>query len=146
MYTNGGKTVTAAKRALFITCEFVRTVGKPPDIWVYVSTVIQLAYTTLFGYHCAFLFLRTGSLYPPLFSHMFCNFMGLPQIVYELRAFPHRKAGECLHFSGWAAVIERFATVIIFAYVLGVIGYAYTMRNWTLDADSLYWQDRLKRY
>ena len=35
---------------------------------------------------------------------------------------------------------------IISAYVLGVIGYVYAMRNWTLDADSLYWQDRLKRY
>lgn len=63
-----------------------------------VRTVIQLAYTTLFGYHCAFLFLRTGSLYPPLFSHMFCNFMGLPQIVYELQVFPRRRASERLHF------------------------------------------------
>jgi len=109
VYTNGGKTATAAKRALLIT-------------------LIQLAYTTLFGYHCAFLFLRTGSLYPPLFSHMFCNFMGLPQIVYELQAFPHRKPS------------------IILMYILGVIGYIYAMQNWTLDEDSLYWQDRLKRY
>ena len=61
--------------------------------------MIQLAYTTLFGYHCAFLFLRTGSVYPPLFSHMFCNFMGLPQIAYELQVFPHRKAGVCLHLA-----------------------------------------------
>ena len=108
--------------------------------------MIQLAYTTLFGYHCAFLFLRTGSVYPPLFSHMFCNFMGLPQIAYELQVFPHRKASECLRLASWVAVTEALFSGIIFMYTLGVIGYIYTMRNWTLDADSLYWQDRLRRY
>ena len=63
-----------------------------------IRTVIQLAYTTLFGYHCAFLFLRTGSVYPPLSSHMFCNFMGLPQIVTELKLFPRKQTSECLHY------------------------------------------------
>lgn len=72
-----------------------------------VRTVIQLAYTTLFGYHCAFLFLRTGSVYPPVFSHMFCNFMGLPQIAYELQVFPHRKASECLHLASSARLWLR---------------------------------------
>jgi hypothetical protein len=74
------------------------------DVRNCVRTVIQLTYTTLFGFHCAFLFLRTGSLYPPLFSHMFCNFMGLPQIAYELQVFPHKKPSACLLFSepgGW---------------------------------------------
>lgn len=74
------------------------------DVRNCVRTVIQLTYTTLFGFHCAFLFLRTGSLYPPLFSHMFCNFMGLPQISYELQVFPHKKPSGCLLFSepgGW---------------------------------------------
>lgn len=77
---------------------------------------------------------------------MFCNFMGLPQIGYELQVFPHRKTSGCFHFSELDAVTEGFYTGIIFVYILGVLGYAYTMRNWTLDADSLYWQDRLKRY
>jgi len=109
IYNNEGKTVAAAKRALLVI-------------------LFQLAYTTLFGYHCAFLFLRTGSVYPPLFSHMFCNFMGLPQIIYELQVFRHRRGS------------------IVFMYSLGIVGYIYTMRNWTLDTDSLYWQDHLKRY
>ena len=77
---------------------------------------------------------------------MFCNFMGLPQIGYELQVFPHRKTSGCFHFGELDAVTEWFYTGIIFVYILGVLGYAYTMRNWTLDADSLYWQDRLKRY
>ena len=77
---------------------------------------------------------------------MFCNFMGLPQIAYELQVFPHRKAGEWLHLAISAAVTETLLPGIIFMYILGVVGYIYTMRNWTLDADSLYWQDRLQRY
>lgn len=101
VYTNEGKTVTAAKRALLVTCEVVydESLEIRSDVYICVRTVIQLAYTTLFGYHCAFLFLRTGSLYPPLFSHVFCNFMGLPQIGFELQVFPHRKLCECFHFN-----------------------------------------------
>lgn len=55
------------------------------------STVFQTAFTTLFGFHCAFLFLRTGSLLPPILSHMFCNFMGLPGFGADLAAFPLKR-------------------------------------------------------
>ena len=54
-------------------------------------TVFQFTYTTLFGFHSAFLFLRTGSLLPPIFAHMFCNIMGFPQLQAELRWYPHRR-------------------------------------------------------
>ena len=57
-------------------------------------TVFQLAYTSLFGFHCAFLFLRTGSLLPPIFSHIFCNVMGFPQYGLHMRMFPRRRRGE----------------------------------------------------
>jgi len=78
---------------------------------------------------------------------MFCNFMGLPQIGYELQAFPHRKLSECPLFSNPdLAVTQAPFSGIVFMYILGVIGYVYTMGNWTLDGDSLYWQDLLKRY
>jgi prenyl protein peptidase len=58
------------------------------------SPVAQLAYTSLFGAHCAFLFLRTGSLWPPLASHIWCNLFGLPQIGWELQVFPQNKIGK----------------------------------------------------
>ncbi|KIP05933.1 hypothetical protein PHLGIDRAFT_59425, partial [Phlebiopsis gigantea 11061_1 CR5-6] len=49
-----------------------------------LSAVFQTAYTTLFGFHCAFLFLRTGSIVPPIASHVFCNIMGLPGFASDL--------------------------------------------------------------
>ena len=56
--------------------------------------MFQLAYTSLFGFHCAYLFLRTGSLLPPTASHVFCNIMGLPQLGAHLENFPRRRLGE----------------------------------------------------
>ena len=59
-------------------------------------SVFQFAYTTLFGAYCSFLFIRTGSLFPPLVAHSFCNVMGLPQITAEMKRWPQRKYGICL--------------------------------------------------
>ena len=56
--------------------------------------VFQLAYTSLFGFHCAYLFLRTGSLLPPTVSHVFCNIMGLPQYGTHMETFPKWRRGE----------------------------------------------------
>ncbi|KAF8875282.1 hypothetical protein BD779DRAFT_1563720, partial [Infundibulicybe gibba] len=58
-YNRYGRTPDALKRALF-------------------TTLFQLLYTTLFGIHASFLFLRTGSILPAVSSHVFCNIMGLP--------------------------------------------------------------------
>jgi membrane protease YdiL (CAAX protease family) len=53
--------------------------------------VIQFAYTTVFGFYCCYLFLRSGSLLPPIAAHMFCNIMGIPQPNYEISLMPSRK-------------------------------------------------------
>ena len=63
------------------------------------STVFQLTYTSLFGFHCAYLFLRTGSIVPPTLSHIFCNVMGFPQYALHVRMFPSRRLGESLQLS-----------------------------------------------
>jgi prenyl protein peptidase len=39
--------------------------------------VFQLGYTTLFGWFASYVYLRTGSVIPPLASHIFCNLMGI---------------------------------------------------------------------
>jgi hypothetical protein len=49
-----------------------------------VVLVFQLVYTTLFGWYASYLFLRTGSILPPILSHIFCNIMGLPPIFQNL--------------------------------------------------------------
>jgi len=42
-------------------------------------SLFQFIYTTLFGWFAAFVFLRTGSLYPAIAAHAFCNWLGLPR-------------------------------------------------------------------
>ncbi|EMD32279.1 hypothetical protein CERSUDRAFT_144101 [Gelatoporia subvermispora B] len=86
-----------------------------------IQTIAQLGYTSLFGFHCAFLFMRTGSLLPALISHVFCNIMGLPAFGMHLRQLP-----------GW-----RFG--IILTYLLGIAAYIYTMDKWTNSYFTLYW-------
>jgi prenyl protein peptidase len=78
-----------------------------------VLALFQFTYTTLFGFHSAFLFLRTSSLLPSVSAHIFCNFMGFPQLQAELRWHPHRRRQ------------------IVFAYCAGIVLYIYGIRAWT---------------
>lgn len=43
-------------------------------------SVVQFAYTSVFGIYSAYLFLRTGHFVAPFVAHAFCNHMGLPDI------------------------------------------------------------------
>ena len=51
-----------------------------PFLPIFLSSLIQFAYTTIFGWYAAFLFLRTGSLWAVVAVHSFCNWMGLPRV------------------------------------------------------------------
>jgi prenyl protein peptidase len=101
-YNRHGRTASAAKRAV-------------------LATLFQTAYTTLFGAHAAFLFLRTSSLLPPLSAHVFCNLMGVPSPSWEIQRVPRQKY------------------VILTAYFLGMVGFAFALGPWT-RTDGLYWR------
>jgi len=101
-YNRYGRTWLAARRAL-------------------VMSVFQLCYTTLFGMHVSYLFLRTGSILPPITAHIWCNIMGLPEIVWELKTFP------------------RYRKVIIAFYLSGIAAFIYTLQKWTQTSGNLYW-------
>jgi len=102
-YSRYGRTPEAAKRAI-------------------TASLFQLMYTTLFGSHCAFLFLRTGSLLPPISAHVWCNMMGIPQIGWEIERFRRKK------------------NAILFAYALGIMMFMYTLGRWTRTPESFYWR------
>ncbi|KAJ3499614.1 hypothetical protein NLG97_g182 [Lecanicillium saksenae] len=54
-----------------------------PGVPIYAAvarTIIQLAYTSVFGAYVTFLFLQTGSLLAVVLVHAFCNSLGLPRI------------------------------------------------------------------
>ncbi|KAM3567031.1 hypothetical protein VYU27_010818, partial [Nannochloropsis oceanica] len=57
--------------------------GLPPA-QALLEVALQVAYTSIFGWHAAFLFLRTGSLLPCILTHSFCNFVGLPNLAFML--------------------------------------------------------------
>jgi prenyl protein peptidase len=108
-YNRYGKTPGAFKRAI-------------------IMMLFQLSYTSIFGFHCAFLFLRTGSILPPISAHVFCNIIGLPHLGMELSQFPRRK------------------TAILGAYLIGVVALAYALFSWTYVRDGLYWPHSSYRY
>ncbi|KAG2130786.1 CAAX protease self-immunity-domain-containing protein [Suillus bovinus] len=102
-YHRYGRSATAAKRAI-------------------ISTIIQFAYTSIFGFYCSYLFLRSGSLLPPITAHMFCNVMGIPQPNHEISLMPNRKLS------------------ISAAYLFGIIGFVGMLKPWSCTHGSLYWQ------
>jgi len=94
LYNNKGRTRSAFKIALAIS-------------------LVQLAYTTIFGWFASFLFVRTRSAYAVCAAHMFCNFMGFPTITQDLQDFPrHRLMIWCTHIGG-------------------IIGFALALYPWT---------------
>ncbi|MCJ1469176.1 hypothetical protein MMC07_007809 [Pseudocyphellaria aurata] len=47
---------------------------------ILVRSLLQFAYTTLFGWYATFVFLRTGSVIAVVLAHAFCNWCGLPRL------------------------------------------------------------------
>jgi prenyl protein peptidase len=65
--------------------EFTLTHPHTPLLPAVLRSVFQFAYTTLFGWYAAFVYVRTGSLYACIIIHTFCNMMGLPRFWGRLR-------------------------------------------------------------
>lgn len=61
--------------------ELYRAADQPPALFIFFTTLFQFAFTTIFGWYAAFLFLRLGSVWPPIFVHAFCNALGPPSFV-----------------------------------------------------------------
>lgn len=45
-----------------------------------VRSLVQFAYTTVFGWYATFIFLRTASLPAVVLAHSYCNWCGLPRL------------------------------------------------------------------
>ncbi|KAI0399036.1 CaaX protease [Xylaria palmicola] len=60
--------------------EFRVTHPHQPVVAALLRSLLQFAYTSLFGAYATFLFLRTGSLLAIFAVHAFCNVMGLPRL------------------------------------------------------------------
>ncbi|PWY79230.1 CaaX prenyl proteinase Rce1 [Aspergillus heteromorphus CBS 117.55] len=60
--------------------EFRLTHPDTSVIAVFLRSMFQFGYTTIFGWYATFLYLRTGSLPAAILAHTFCNWCGLPRL------------------------------------------------------------------
>jgi len=65
--------------------EFTLTHPHTPLLPAFLRSVFQFGYTTLFGWFASFLYVRTGSIYPCVIVHAFCNWVGLPRFWGRVR-------------------------------------------------------------
>lgn len=144
--------VEAGSHCSMVSCERVRLPLLSCEFFLLCSLdsltllsviVFQTLYTSLFGWHASFLYLRTGSLLPPILSHIFCNVMGFPQLGESLHDFPARKWGrDCFIHRAWGVELEwslmtpLIITVLLGTYALGVVAYSQTL--WPLTQPSLF--------
>lgn len=70
-----------------------------------LTTLFQLTYTTLFGWFASYLYLRTGSILPPLSAHIYCNVMGMYLPTTAIKRYPGKK------------------TLIWGTYLAGIVGF-----------------------
>lgn len=78
--------------------EFRLTHPETPLVPAILRTVFQFAYTTIFGWYAAFIYLRTGSFFAVCVIHAFCNYMGFPRfwgkVSYTTFSGPRKHKGR----------------------------------------------------
>ncbi|KAI8140799.1 hypothetical protein BJV82DRAFT_671176 [Fennellomyces sp. T-0311] len=68
---------------------------------VLFSSTFQFCYTTVFGWYVSFVFLRLGSIWPPILCHTFCNIMGFPDVSdIQLQSPARQKVIKCAFAGG----------------------------------------------
>jgi prenyl protein peptidase len=85
--------------------------GEPWSSALKVS-LVQLTYTSIFGFIAALLFLRTGSIFPSIVSHIICNFVGLPDMGFMVPPPNFHQRMGCNY---------RFRYIILALHALGLI-------------------------
>lgn len=94
-YNRYGRSPAALKRAVIGTGKLVCCMVALDQFADRSSDIaFQFTYTSVFGFYCSYLFLRTGSVFAPITAHVFCNIMGVPQLGYDISQRPDRKLGS----------------------------------------------------
>jgi len=95
-----------------------------------MRTVVQITYTSIFGFIAALLFMRTGNLISPLVAHIICNFFGLPDI-----GFMSKSSNEL-------SFLYPYRYFLLFLHALGLILFSNTIMMLTENTSktSFYWK------
>ncbi len=98
-------------------------------------TLVRLTYTSIFGFIAAILFLRTGTVFSPILSHVICNFMGLPNVngMLIVPGTIGASRRSCLY-------PVRYLLLVL--HVMGLILFTYWILPWTKYSaiSSIYWK------
>ena len=73
-----------------------------------MGTMLQMSYTSLFGFFVTFVFVRTAHLLPLVLVHAFCNMMGLPPFGFLHKGHPqhqHRLVLGAVYLVGIGAFV-----------------------------------------
>ncbi len=74
--------------------------------------LFQFSYTYLFGIYANYLFIKTGSFFGPFAGHIFCNYMGFPNINDLINEFDRRQKAIIIIF--YAFGFYLFFNIIIY--------------------------------
>lgn len=85
-----------------------------------ISTLVQFTYTSIFGLIATLLLMRTSCLLSPLISHIFCNFMGLPDLGYLKQPGKRFLSSPLSHLFGYRYILLALNAIglIMFAMLL----------------------------
>ena len=97
-----------------------------------VQTLVQIAYTTVFGVMAAFFLMRTGNICSPILSHAICNLVGLPDMSFM-------SPPKSFHAS-FSSFLYPIRTLVFVLHGLGLLLFAYSFSYFT---DSLVHQSSL---
>lgn len=124
--------------------EFRLTHPDTPIPAILFRSIFQFAYTTVFGWFAAFLYLRTGSLPAVILVHSFCNWCGLPRLWGRVEAdvsvgLPQMRAKEDSEISPLQVAGSQLGISWTVAYyvllVAGAVGFYYAL--WPLTESKL---------
>lgn len=85
-------------------------------------SLVQLIYTSIFGFIAALLFIRTGTIYSSILSHMICNFVGLPDMGFMQPPPNHHQRMGCNY---------QYRYILLALHVLGLILFSFVLFPWT---------------
>lgn len=97
---------------------------------VVVQTVLQFTYTYIFGVIACVLFLRTGNIITPIISHVYCNYMGLPDVGFMTAAADEL---SFLHPCRYLLIVLHALGLLLFAYLV------VPMTAPFISTSSVYW-------
>eukprot|EP00581_Thalassiosira_minuscula_P010944 CAMPEP_0183713020 /NCGR_PEP_ID=MMETSP0737-20130205/8027_1 /TAXON_ID=385413 /ORGANISM="Thalassiosira miniscula, Strain CCMP1093" /LENGTH=238 /DNA_ID=CAMNT_0025941769 /DNA_START=392 /DNA_END=1108 /DNA_ORIENTATION=- len=82
-----------------------------------LGVIVQWTYTTLFGAYASHVFVRTGSLCGATLAHVFCNYMGLPNISFAHPTsvlYSYRWFLTIVYFIGMGLFAAGFSSALLF--------------------------------